>query len=277
MLLDLLNVLTIIFDFQAINLLTAVVFFFKVKVFELQFGRKLFLYPIYAFCVAGLALHVLFIFDQVQNSRLVFSHEFHDIPDQPMPEINFCFEHDRWQEADQELNSTGEFLFGNETGYDSGKLTGNHLEIVTSDYRVDTVFGSIEYLSSENEWVELNLTGMPTEKPRFKWQDVTFERFYFLNKKCLSISTNQTYNRSRFYFEDTFDGSYEVVRLNFNRSFIQNDQIRRSIVFYSRTEKRFLSELSFLNYTSPDLGSEQTKISYTVRQEQFGGFKKFQN
>ena len=273
-LLDLLNIVQIFWDLQALKLLTAVVLFFRVKVFEWHFvTKKLFLYPIYLLCLIGLALHVLFIFDQVQNSRLVFSNYYEELKFQPMPELNFCFEHDGWNAADKELNLTGE-LSEDQTGYESGLLTGDHLERATNDIRTDTVFSSIRYLSTENGsngWVDVNLTGMPTNEARFQRQGVVFERFYFSDKKCLSIRTNQSYHRSRFYFEDTFDGSYEVMRLNFNRSFLESDsQTNRLIVFYSRTNKRYLSEIKFLNYTSPEPGSEHSKISYKILQEHFG-------
>ena len=102
-------------------------------------------------------------------------------------------------------------------------------------------------------------------------QEVTFERFYFSNKKCLSIRTNQSYHRSRFYFDDTFDGTYEVMRINFNRSFIKKAQKDRLVTFYTRTsDKRYLSDIKFLNFSLPVLGSEPLKTSYKVMQMEFG-------
>ena len=268
-LLDLVNIQTILWDFKVLKLLTALVFFLKVKVFELHFGsRKLFLFLIYLFCLTGFVFHVQFIFNQVQNSRLVFSNYYEELAFQPMPELNFCFRHDGWSQANNAINSTGE-LPENQTAYSSHKLTGNHLERATHEIRADTVFSSIRYLSNERGWIELNFSGLHANETRFQMKGVTFERFYFSDKKCLSIRTNQTYHRSRFYFEDTFDDSYQVMRINFNRSFVEMKD--RLVIFYTRSsDKRYLSDIKFLNYSSLGLRFRRWKTSYTVLPEHFG-------
>ena len=256
LLLDLLNIVQILFDFQALKLLTAMVLFFKVKVFELHFiTKKLFLFPIYVLCLAGFAFHVKFIFDQVRNSRLVFSNYYEELKFQPMPELNFCFQ---------------KFKEFNQTGYSSRPITGNYLEKVTHEIRADTVFSSIRYLTAKNEWLELNMSDVPTNKARFRKQGVTFERFYFTDKKCLSIWTNQNYQRSRFFFDDTSDGSYEVMHVNFNQTFIENDQKNQLVVFYTRTGKRYLSDIKFLNYSSSSLEFEGSKVGFTALHEHSG-------
>ena len=128
-LLDLLNIIQIMFDFQFLKLLSGTVLFFRVKVFELYFvTRKLFLYPVYAFCLVGFVFHVDFIFDQVRNSRLVFSNYYEEVASQPMPELNFCLQHQAWPALEKELNST------------KAQITGDHLERATSYMRADTVF-----------------------------------------------------------------------------------------------------------------------------------------
>ena len=182
-----------------------------------------------------------------------------------MPELNFCFRLN-WIEIDQFLNAT-EQLHEIDHVHEN-LITGSILDKASMQNRADTVFSSIRYLS-KNGWIELNLTGMPTDKPRFKWHGVTFERFYFLQKKCISINTNQIHHRKTVYFNDTFDGTYQVIHVNFNRSFLEKNPL---IVFYTRTSKRYVSELKYLNYTSPLPESEKSKISYTLLQEQFGGF-----
>lgn len=182
--------LSIIFDIQALKLLTSVVFFLKSKVFELHcVTRKLFLYPVYVLCLVGFFFHVMFIFGQIQNSELVFSNYYEELEYQPMPEINFCFHHEVGQAVDSEQLS------------DEDDLTGNDLEKLTGDIRVDSVFRSIRYLSSsEKGWIQVDLKGVPVN--RFQRQNVTFRRLYFSSdKKCLSVLVNQTYHRSQFYFE----------------------------------------------------------------------------
>ena len=255
--LDLLNVETIVFDCNLLKLLTAIVFFFKVKVFELHFvTRRLFLWPVYGLCIAGFILHFLFILDQVQSSRMVFSNHFEELESRPMPELVFC-----WSLKQGKLNSMNEL---------PEKLTGRHLERITSELRADTVFERISYLSSKGGWVQVNLSGVPVNETRFKRNNVTFERFYLSSKKCISIKTGQTYDRARFYFDDTSDGAYEVMRLNFNRSFTEN----RLILFFTRTnDSRYLSDIIFLNYSaSPGVPPNQARTSYAVAQDDFGGF-----
>lgn len=260
-LLDLLNIQTIIFDLPVLKLLTMVAIFFQIKVFELHFvTRKLFLFPVYLLCLVGFSLHVLFIFSQVRDDRLVFSKYFEVIEVMDIPEVVFCFEiNDRFEK----LNSSGEFSGLNTTAYESRKLTGNHLEMVTQDIRVNTVFEKISYLNNSGEWVDLRVN-----ETNFQNQGVRFKRFYFSDKKCVSVDINQSYNRSQFYFDDTSDDTYPVLRIEFNRTFIES----RLVTFFSRSsDKRHLSNIKFLNYTSP--ADEDLKTSFSILQEHFGKFR----
>ena len=113
---------------------------------------------------------------------------------------------------------------------------------------------------------------MHANEASFQRQNFHFERFYISDKKCFSIWLNQSYHRTKFYFDsDTYDGTYEVMRINFNRSFITNADKDRLVVFFTRTsDKRFLSDIKFLNYSSPGVGHELLKTNYKILQVYLG-------
>ena len=237
-------------------LLTAVALFLQVKVFELHWvSRRLLMLVVYLICLTGFALHALFIYNQIQDNRLVLSSFYEELNDQPMSELVFCFQHDGLAD------------------YPSGNLTGRHLEEVTNEIRADTVFERIRYLSNESRWVEPSLSGVQANETRFQRNGMTFERFYFTNKKCLSIKTDQSYRRGQFYFDDSSDGSYNVLQIHFNRSFIQEHSANLShlVTFFTRTnDERYLSDIKFLNFSSSPRLSEPLTTSYTVQQQHFG-------
>lgn len=70
---------------------------------------------------------------------------------------------------------------------------------------------------------------------------------------------------------DTLDGTYDVLHIDFNRSFIENVQKERLVTFYTRTsDKKYLSDIKFLNFSSSGLASNRLKTSIRVLQRQFG-------
>ena len=185
LLIDLLNILSILFGQNSLKLLSIIYCLLNAK-FQLRSSSKYCLYFIYLICLAGFICHTYFIFDQVLHGELVH-YVYYTLENSiRMPEIIFCFDLNQ-KRIDRNY-----------------KLTENYLNEATSDLRIETFFESITYLGESNKWINL---GSNFENSEFK-----IEIFYFLNKKCFKMSLAIEYYRDRFYLLD----DQSVLKVYFN-------------------------------------------------------------
>lgn len=154
LMLDLLSVQSILFGLTVLKLFQLIYDLldrFKIK------NKKAVLPLIYLACSIGCSWHIYQIFDEIVNSKLTYDQHYSIANRMAIPELVVCLDFD--------LSSAEE----NKT------LTGNYLEELTSQMNDSTIFESIAYLNSQNQWIEL--------KTNLSDKIFHMETFYFQFKK----------------------------------------------------------------------------------------------
>ena len=189
-LLDILNILSILFGLSVFQLLHLIYLLIKIKF-------KWCLLLIYLLCSIGLTYHIYYILNKVLNEDLIYNQHYEVLKSYKMAENIFCFEF-------------------NQTLIDKNyELTGNYLNEITNEMKAETVFNNISYLSKSNEWISLE------SKSNYTTDEFKIETFFFVNKKCFKLKQEIEYDWKQFYFENQKN---EVLKIYFNRSFIHQDQ-----------------------------------------------------
>ena len=213
-------------------------YFFKLilKLAELKyrltaFRRKSY-GPIRVLFFIGFFFHVKFVYEHTFESdlrnSLIIELKPHLLEPYEIPEINLCFDYD------DRLNEHS--------------FNANYLENMTSDIRIDTVFDTIVYLNEEGEpivWTPGNDGGDN--------EILSFDHFYFLNKKCLKVVYR--FDRVRKF------SSNEKHPLKF----ILNRALNRTYFHFCSNPigKRMLSKLNRLSYTNYyDVFLDKIHLSY---------------
>ena len=213
LLIDLLNMQSIIFGQNVLKLLLTFYCFLNTKC-QLK-GSKYYLFFVYFICLIGFIYHTFFLFNELLNGELIFYAYYRIENTIKMPEIILCFD-----------------LKNNEIDRNY-RLTENYLNQINKEIRIDTVFEKIEYLNQSYEWVylESNFTNS-----KFK-----IETLYFLDKKCFKIKHNIKYDRDQFYSLE----NKEVLKVNFNRYLIGQT---KETILYSFTKIENKMDFSKVDY-----------------------------
>ena len=189
-LLDILNILSILYGLSITQLLHMIYLLAKIKF-------KWCLLLIYLLCSFGLTYHIYYILNEVINEDLIYSQHYEVLESIKMTETIFCFEF-------------------NQTIIDKNyELTGNYLNEITNEMRADKVFDEISYLSESNEWVTLNSASNYTNN-EFK-----VNIFFFVNKKCFKLKQEVEYGPKQLSFEYQKN---KVLKIYFKLSFIFRDK-----------------------------------------------------
>ena len=220
---DLLTVQGILFDLNAHQLLIAIVLFLLRKL-HLK-PRNAFLLPIHLLCGAGFGLHIWMLFNLIQHDQIVLGVHKNVVNSKSVSELLFCVDIDS-SLIDASLIDK--------------QLTGNHLEEVTKNLTIESIFRAIRYRTNENEWKELttvNDSNLRTDHP------IIIDTAYFFDRKCFRISNTIEYELGQFYFNQLEDlRVLPVLSFDFNESFV------RPIVLFTKTpDKLFMSEPIRLN------------------------------
>ena len=140
----------------------------------------------------GSIYQTYYILNEIINEELDQSQHYELLETLKMPEIIFCFS---FNESLIDMNH---------------KLTGNYLDEITKDIRIETVFDTIRYFDNnrKNEWITL--------KSNFTGDQFRIEQFFLSNEKCFKIILEMEYHRDQFHF--FFESN--VLEIFFNRKFI---------------------------------------------------------
>ena len=157
LLIDLLNMQSILFSQNVLKLLLIIYCFLNTKC-HLK-GSKYYIFFIYFICFTGFIYHTFFLFNELLNAELIF-YTYYGIENTiEMPEIIFCFD-----------------LKNNKIDRNY-RLTGNYLNQTNEEIRIDTVFEKIKYLKKSNEWI--NLTSIFTNS-ELRIHSIHFQNGHFL-------------------------------------------------------------------------------------------------
>ena len=227
LLLDILNIQSILFGLTVLKLLKILRRFIQIKL-KLN-GGKVTTLIIYLLCSVGFVWHVYHIFDVIINGELTFSQHYTVAPFIVMPEMVFCFEIDR-RLVDE-----------------NHKLTGAYLEQVTSHLTPEKIFKSIRYLNESNRWADFR----------------SVETFFFVASKCFSIALNITYPHRNFLFYIR----NIVLKIYFNRKFIEQiNEEKKKILFFTKTEGTlYFNKVIPLNYKEDQKSLSVVQIFYSLR------------
>lgn len=232
---DILSIENLIFGLNFLKLSKIISYFLKIKFNIKNFAY--FLIPIIFLCFIGFLCHLFFIFNEIINGELI--HGLHyEIPAQiDSPDLVFCFE---------VRTSPGE----------KEALDGYHLENITKDIRVDTVFNKIQYLNESDDWVSLdNKLDLENDK------QIKIDIFFFLNKKCFKIEQRIEYKKRQFDFKD----NTEVLKIYFKKNFINQN---KTVLFFSKKRSTMAlsktADLLFEDYYYY-INHENFKINYKDR------------
>lgn len=230
LILDLVSVQTVVFNLNFLEIATLAYCYIR---FKLNFmDSNFYMYLIYLLIAIGMFAHILTVFYQISGDQLVHSQYFEETSLLEAPELLFCFDYNRSAQMD-------------------GEMTGEHLEKITSDLTAERVFEEIAYLNEmTDEWVSL--------KSNFSTMRGAFgvSTFYYLQKKCFKIvHPNINYSRQRLFFRNNTD----VLKVHFNRSFIENQRV---IFLTKRPDKMQLSKLMHLDFKKANYSVSQEKLIY---------------
>ena len=226
--LDFLNILSVLFGLNVLQLLQLISQLIKIKF-------KWCLLFIYLLCSIGLTYHIFYILNEIISEDLIYSQHYEVLESIKMTDTIFCFEF-------------------NQIIIDKNyQLTGNYLNDITNEMRVDMVFEEISYLSKSNEWITLNSTS------NYTTDEFKMELFFFVNKKCFKLKLEIEYNWKLFLF--SLDS--KVLQIYFNSMFIHQEKKVTNLMSRVENSMQFTKiDLSFRDY-------DGEKCSYLIYQESF--------
>lgn len=255
--LELGNAANLLYDLNFLQLVTFV--FLRLRI-DLRANRLCSL-PFVLLSLVGFVYHLLFILEGIQSGQLLYSQYGEEPNVVEMPELFLCFD---------KINSSSIHEIP-----ENYSLTGNYLEGLTTDTRVDTVFRQVSYLNGRGEWKAVNFSegtfssnqeklmnssysseySNHSEFDRTKADDnenkFSIEPVYFFGKKCFKIRHQIDYRIGQFYFFDEFaDRTQPVLKIDFNRSFVSSNPV----TFFTKPRDKLqdLSALVRLNYSRPN-------------------------
>lgn len=248
LILDLLNIKKLFFPSIAIQTLIKKLVILNLPILTLvsvrfvRFKSEL----VYLFCLIGFLIHISFIYYSIKTEQLDVN-QFYEVPNSiEMPQIVFCFKFDQ-----SSIDETFEF-------------TGNNLDKLTDNIRVNTIFDKIIYLNNQNEWISLD------EKSNFTNSEFKIDTFYFLKRKCFKIKQNIDYNRTNFHFLD----NNKVQKIFFNTSLFKNEMNTTDVLFFTMQQNEMhLSKVNSLNFLNTRFSVGQ-KLIYIEKADRFNWIKR---
>ena len=180
----------------------------------------------------GSIYQTYYILNKIIDEELEQSQYYEILETWRMPEIIFCIDFDK---SLIDMNH---------------KLTGNYLDEITKDIRIESVFDKVFYLDCRtNEWITL--------KSNFTDDKFRIEEFFFLNEKCFKIILEMEYHRDQLHFSLDSD----VLEIFFKSKFIHR-------IFYFMTKPKNkiqfskLLELNFKSKRSVLISQELFELKY---------------
>ena len=216
LLIDLLNVQSIVLGQNVLKLLLSIYCFLNTKC-RLK-GSKYYLFFIYLICLSGFIYHIYFIIDKILNGELIH-YVYYTVENSiKMTEIIFCFDFKNMIDR-------------------NFKLTENYLNQISGEIRKETVFENISYLGKSNQWISLD--------SNFENSEFRIDTFYLLDLKCFKIRQQIAYARNRFYLLK----STSVLKIKFNKTFIHQEAAFYFTKFKDRMEFSRILSLIFESYS----------------------------
>lgn len=191
LILDLINIQSIFFGLNILNILKATL---KSKLFKVNFElkkNKILKFIIYFLCFGGFTCHLYYALNKVLNDDLINNQFYEPIDSFEIPDVLFCFN----------INQT---LINS-----NFRITGNYLENLNDDLNYDSIFEKVIYLNELNQWVDLDLN---------KKSILTVETLFLLEKKCFVFKNEREFELSQFYFRK----NTEMLKIIFKESFIRS-------------------------------------------------------
>ena len=234
LLIDMINIQSYFFGLNTFKLLFMIYILIESKL------KFYLLITIYIICILGSTYQTYYILNEIVNEELDQSQHYKLLETLRMPEIIFCLDFD---ESLIDVNH---------------KLTGNYLDKITEDIRVETVFYMIHYLDNRtNEWIMLEST--------FKDDQFRIEEFFLLNEKCFKIILEMEYQRDQLHFSLDSNFVSNVLRIFFKANF-------KKRIFYFMTKpknKIQFSKLLELDFKQGYLNPLYSKKTLLISQELF--------
>ena len=230
LLLDMLNVMSILFSLNAFKLLEVSFEMARNHLKWLKFA-KFYKLLVYALCLSGFFYHSQFIFSEFGDYKMLYD-EFYEPSDTfLMPDLLFCFQL-------------------NELSLDSNfKKTASYLNKLTNDrLNENLIFENIIYLNERREWTSYNSSSNSV--------NFVISVLYYQNLKCFQISHKISYEKKDFYFK----ASASVMKIKFNKTFLNENN---EMLFLNRVaDTRYFTKLILLNYEN-----NANKSMYSIIQE----------
>lgn len=186
LLLDILNLVSIVFGTNVIGLLT---FIIKIKFFRTSLIRPFILLA----CLVGFSVQLYLIFNSIINEELVHSLYFRKLNNYTLPNILICFN------LSKEIDV-------------NHKLSGDYLNKISNDSQLNDVFNKILYF---------NITHDNKIKPNgshFSNDEISMDTLYFLNFKCFELKLKVLFNENDLLI---LSDKWKVV-IQLQKSFIGN-------------------------------------------------------
>ena len=153
--LDLLSLQSIFFGLTVFELLKMIKCFVQTKLRMRRNAKVLAL--IYLASLFGFSYHLHHVIEEIVNGELIHSQHYELVKQVKMPELVFCLQIDK------------------SLIHKHHKMTGNHLEELTSELNARKIFRRISYRNDQNDWVDL--------ESNFTTKIFQIETFYFFFKK----------------------------------------------------------------------------------------------
>ena len=210
LILDMLNVLSLLFGLNALKLFNTMFrlideLLFRIpKVNQLVRPRccyKYFQVLNYSLCFIGFIGHSFFIFHLIIQGDLIYNQFYEQATVYSMPDLLFCFEIDVERQTDPNF-----------------KKTANHLNKLTDELNINSVFERIDYLNSSYKWTRFDFKSNSSLK---------ISVMFYQNLKCFELSHQIDYKEQNFHYKETAS----VVRLYFNRTILA---MQRELFFLSK-------------------------------------------
>ena len=143
---------------------------------------------VFVVTLTGFSFQVLQIFYDIIHGSYVASGTYLESEDLLLPDMAFCVD----------LQENEKISRGKPLDKENHRMTGTHLNKLTSNFAIDTILEKLVYLNKRNEFVALEMNKTMEElRDQFN-----FRTTFYRNWKCLEISTKIVYNPNDVYCLD---------------------------------------------------------------------------
>ena len=181
--LDLINLLSIFFDLRVIGIL--LIALSNLKRFLKLKWYKVFKILVIVVCSIMSLLNNIMVFQSIIEGDLIKNEYFTKLDKYNLPNSIFCFEYD-----DSKIDK-------------NTKITGEHLNKLTSDLTFKNVFKQIIYFNKTHEkYLNMNKLNTTTNSNFYSNSEISIAHFYYLDLKCFEIVLEPSFKEEDFYFRD---------------------------------------------------------------------------